>query len=287
MSLARALRFFAMGWLILLILGVCSAEFFVSEKMNEPQIERILIKPGFDAFLGTDSLGRDMLFLTLQGAQTSLLIGALSLMLAGAGGLFLGGLVGYRFTALTQFIFKLVEVFQALPSFLLVSLLCFYLQLSWPDLSTLAIVLMSLSLTHWMSAFRVSRALVREAKVQNYVLAAQALGASPARILATHIWPNIKGTYLNFLLLQFPIFLMYEAAVSFIGVGVSAPNTSWGVLMREGWKTSTDFPHLIFAPSLFLFLTVWSVNILFDYKSSGGIQPPNVVSKYSATDKHR
>lgn len=287
MSLTRTLRFFAMSWLVLLIIGVCSAEFLASERMKEPQIELILAKPGSEAWLGTDSLGRDMLFLTLQGAQTSLFIGALSLLLAGGAGLVFGMLVGYRITVITQWIFKLVEGFQALPSFLLVSLLCFYFQLSWPALSTLVIVLVSLSLTHWMSAFRVSRALVREAKVQNYVLAAQALGASPLRILATHIWPNIKGAYLNFLLLQFPIFLMYEAAVSFIGVGVSAPNTSWGVLMREGWKTSTDFPHLIFAPSLFLFLTVWSVNILFDYKSSGGIQPPNVVSKYSATDKQR
>lgn len=287
MSLVRALRFFAIAWLLSLFIGVCSAEFFISERMLEPQIERILIKPGAEAFLGTDSLGRDMLYLTLQGAQTSLLIGALSLLLAGGVGLILGMLVGYRFTVFTRWIFKLVEVFQALPSFLLVALLCFYLQLSWPGLSPLVIVLLSLSLTHWMSAFRVSRALVREAKVQNYVLAAQALGASPLRILTTHIWPNIKGTYLNFLLLQFPIFLMYEAAVSFIGVGVNAPSTSWGVLMREGWRTSTDFPHLIFAPSLFLFLTVWSVNILFDYKSSGGIQPPKVVSKYSATDKQR
>lgn len=261
------LRYCAFIWLGFLCSGTIVVS-FLAKRWGEPQVDRILLSPGGEALLGTDSLGREMLWLVFKGAQTSLLIGVFSLLLAGVMGLILGMWVGYRPTKSSRSLFKAIEVFQALPSFLFISLLCFYFQLSFPQMSTLVIVFIALSLTHWMSAFRVCRALVREARVQNYVLAAHALGASPLRILRTHIWPNIKSSYLNFILLQFPIFLMYEAAVSFIGVGVGAPDTSWGVLMREGWKTSTDFPHLILAPSLFLFLTVWSVNILFDQTNS-------------------
>lgn len=97
-----------------------------------------------------------------------------------------------------------------------------------------------------------------------YVEAAQAIGNSPFRVLIRHILPNISTPLLVLIGLQIPSHLLFESYLSFVGLGVQPPLPSWGVLIQEGWKTISQYPHLILAPSGFLFLTVLSFNLIFE-----------------------
>ncbi|MEN0060284.1 MAG: ABC transporter permease subunit, partial [Bdellovibrio sp.] len=157
--------------------------------------------------------------------------------------------------------------------FILVSVLCLSGQLLWPIEDPLWRALLSLcvaiSATHWMTIARVTRGMVMEIKRKPYVEAAQALGGRPLHILFRHILPNMASTILILWALQIPTTILNESFMSFIGLGVQPPYTSWGLLVREGWKTLSSFPHLLLLPSLILFLTVWSIHILLDFFRAG------------------
>jgi oligopeptide transport system permease protein len=126
---------------------------------------------------------------------------------------------------------------------------------------------LGISATHWMNLARVTRGKVLEIKRKPFVEAAISLGGSQTHILYRHILPNMMGTLMILVAMQIPNNILYESFMSFIGLGIQPPHTSWGILVREGWKTLTSFPHLILFPSLVLFLTVWSFQIILDVES--------------------
>ena len=117
-----------------------------------------------------------------------------------------------------------------------------------------------------MNIAKVARGLVISSKQLPYVEAARTVGGSDFKILWTHIRPNIIGPLLVVLGLQVPSNILYESFMSFIGIGVHPPQTSWGVLIQEGWRSLSTYPHTILGPSLILFMTVWSLHVLFEGK---------------------
>jgi oligopeptide transport system permease protein len=165
-----------------------------------------------------------------------------------------------------RFLIRVLDVLQALPSFLLVSLLCLFLQSRMEvgdfDLKTLLAVGLSISLVHWFNVAKVVRGQTKQIKVLSYVEAAQALGATPLRIFHKHILPNMRGTLAVLFALQIPASILYESMISFAGYGLQSPQVSWGILLQEGWRSLSQFPHLLLLPALVLFLTVLSFHLI-------------------------
>ncbi|MNT60894.1 Oligopeptide transport system permease protein OppC [compost metagenome] len=124
---------------------------------------------------------------------------------------------------------------------------------------------LAISATHWMTMARVTRGMVLEIKRKPFIEAAIALGANPQHIIVKHILPNMLSTLLVLMALQVPSAIIYESFMSFIGLGTQPPDTSWGILVKEGWSSLSSYPHLILFPSLVLFLTVWSFHALIDH----------------------
>ena len=125
-------------------------------------------------------------------------------------------------------------------------------------------MLLALSVFGWIMMARVVRGQVMQTKESLYVEAARSMGASQVSILIRHIWPNILGPIIVVLTFQIPQFILFESILSFIGLGLQPPFSSWGVLANTGWKTMKSYPHLIMAPSLLLFMTILAFNLLGD-----------------------
>lgn len=263
----RILRGIAGVYLSLLVVLLGLAIFWQEQSFAQ-DVNAILQSSSKEHWLGTDSLGRDLWLRILQGGQISVSVGLITAFCGFCLGLLYGGVAGWFEGNTDRVLMRGLDIFMAIPSFVLVSVLCLVLQFILPigDINVRAFVILcvAISLTHWMSIARVARGLVMETKRKPYIEASRALGAQPWRILKDHIFPNIRSRILILGILQIPTNIMYESLMSFIGLGVQPPWTSWGLLVRDGWKTLSAFPHLILYPSLFLFLTVWSFNILFD-----------------------
>lgn len=234
----------------------------------QQNVENILSPPSHSHWFGTDSLGRDLLARVLSGGRVSLLIGVVCALLAFIIGFFYGALAGWYEGAVDRLLMRFCDIVMAIPSFILVSVLCLSLQniFYFEDAFVKALVSLciGISLTHWMNLARVVRGLILELKRKPFVEAAVALGGSRFHILLKHLLPNMKGTLLILIAMQVPSNILYESFMSFIGLGIHPPHTSWGILVKEGWKTLSSFPHLILFPALTLFLTVWSVHIVVD-----------------------
>ena len=133
-----------------------------------------------------------------------------------------------------------------------------------PELKALTGILLALSLVGWVTLARVVRGQVLQVKQMTYVEAARALGANPVWMVSRHVLPNILGPIVVLLTFQIPSNILYESFLSFIGLGLQPPFSSWGVLASSGWQTMRSFPHLIIYPSFAIFLTMLAFNFLGD-----------------------
>ncbi len=265
----KALLFIASIFLALLGVATLASYIYVPSVGVPQDINSILLGPSAQHIFGTDTLGRDLFTRVLVGGRVSLLIGFVCSFLTFVFGFSYGAIAGW-FEGLTDKLFmRACDIFMALPSFILVSVICFSVQVVLPFENPHVVAVLGLcigiSATHWMSLARVTRGMVLEIKRKPFVEAAIALGGTRRHILVRHILPNMISTLLVLIAVQIPTNILYESFMSFIGLGVHPPYTSWGILVREGWKTLSSFPHLILFPSLVLFLTVWSFHIILDH----------------------
>jgi oligopeptide transport system permease protein len=257
----------AAGFLSLLVLFTIVYPWWGPDALAQ-NVDKILQSPSGAHWFGTDSLGRDMLARIFLGARISLFVGVVCAVISGIFGFVYGAVAGWNDGWVDRALMRVCDILMALPSFILVAVLCLSLNLLLPVEEGLTKALISLCIgicaTHWMGMARVSRGMVQEILRKPYIEAAEALGASPWRVIKSHVLPNMLSTLLVMMALQVPLNIVYESFMSFIGLGIHPPFTSWGILVREGWKTLSSFPHLILFPSLILFLTVWSIHILVD-----------------------
>lgn len=249
-----------------LVLAGLAAEVFFPGRATEQNLARVLESPSWSHPFGTDSLGRDLLTRLLVGSKVSLGVGLLGSCLAVLLGLIYGLVSGWRGGWLDRAMMRATDVLLSVPSFVLVTVFSLGLQSALPFeeglLKSFVALTLGISLTHWMNVARVARGLVLQTRTLPYVEAARALGAGDVRIVTRHVLPNIASQILVLLGLQIPANILYESFMSFIGVGIQPPDTSWGLLVQEGWKSLGTSPHLILFPALILFLAVWSLNSL-------------------------
>lgn len=210
-------------------------------------------------WLGTDELGRDVAARLVHGARVSLLVGLLAMLIAVGVGLLVGGISGYAGGVIDAVLSRVLEVMQTFPLlfFLIALLSVLRTQSLWP-------LVIALGLTRWTEVARLVRAEVLSLESREFILAARALGASPARIIWRHLLPNALGPVLVVANFGVGSAILLETALSFLGIGVAPPTASWGELLTEAHRT-LHYPGawwLALFPGLAIALTVLSVNAL-------------------------
>jgi len=263
------------GFLGILVLLSIGAESISGFAFDHQDTESILLIPSSQHWFGTDSLGRDVFTRVFYGARVSLFVAIFSSTLTMFLGVFFGAMAGWFGGMSERVLIRSLDVLQSIPSFLLVSVICLFLQ-NWMEigdfnLKTLVSLAVSISLVHWFNIAKVTRGQTKQIKVLSYVDAARALGATPFRIFQKHILPNMQSTLWVLFAMQIPASILYESMISFAGYGLQSPQVSWGILLHEGWRSLSQFPHLLLLPALVLFLTVLSFHLIL-FKRTKGIE---------------
>ena len=208
--------------------------------------------------LGTDHLGRDYLSRLLYGARISLLIGLGAACIGCLIGVSLGVAAGYFGGRIDQFVSYLLTCQLALPGLLLAMSLVFLIGPSVP------VVIGIIGVLHWTYFLVVTRATTMQIRALDYVAAARALGCSRWQVIAHDILPNLLNQIIVVFTLEVGVAIIAEASLSFLGVGVPAPNPSWGLLIAEGKNSMFFRPWLVVVPGLFLFALVIAINLMGD-----------------------
>ena len=225
---------------------------------NDIVLEKILRISDQQSILGYDDLGRPLFDRLMVGAYTSFIVafGVISVsMLIGTAIGVLSGYIGGHWDHLTV---RIIDVFLAFPGILLAIALS---GLMGPGITN---VIIALSVVSWVGFARLSRAQVMSIKQSEHVQSAQALGASHGRIIMLHILPLIVAPLLIEFTFGIASIVIAEAGLSFLGLGVQAPEASWGSMIRDGSQYLLMAPHMVLVPGIALMLVVLSVNLLGD-----------------------
>ena len=214
--------------------------------------------PSAAHWFGTDNLGRDLATRVCYGARISLSIGVVASLINLGIGVIYGGISGYFGGRIDSLMMRIVDILYGIPLLLYVILLMVVLK---PGLMN---VFIALGLVYWLRMARIVRAQVLGLKELEFVLAARVLGASPLRLIFGHLLPNSLGPIIVTLTLSIPEAIFIEAFLSFIGLGVSAPMASWGVLASEGVVTLRSYPFQLLWPAVAISLTMLGFNFLGD-----------------------
>ncbi|MCC5466367.1 ABC transporter permease [Pelosinus baikalensis] len=214
--------------------------------------------PSIEHWFGTDNLGRDLFIRVLYGARISMSIGIVASLLNFTVGVLYGGIAGFSGGKVDRYMMNIVDVLYSIPVLLYVILLMVVLK---PGLTNIFI---ALGISYWLQMARIVRGQILGLKEQEYVLAARTIGASNWRILLRHLIPNTMGPIIITMTLAIPTAIFTEAFLSFIGLGVSAPMASWGVLASEGITSLRSYPFQLFFPAMAISVTMLAFNFLGD-----------------------
>jgi ABC-type dipeptide/oligopeptide/nickel transport system permease subunit len=246
----------SIGFILLISVMAIMAPWITPYSYDTQETNNNLAFPSMEHWMGTDRLGRDLFSRMIYGARVSLFVGIFTTLFALMIGTLYGGVSGYAGGRLDNLMMRVVDVVFALPDLLMIILITILMGRG------VAGVFIALTLVSWVTIARLVRGEVLRIKEFPFVQAARALGASPARILSREIFPNILGVLVVTLSFRVPVAILAESTLSFIGLGIAPPFSSWGSLANDGWTAIKFYPHLIFFPSLAIFLTILSFNYL-------------------------
>lgn len=207
---------------------------------------------------GTDSTGRDLLTRTLIAGRVSLAIGILAGLVAGVIGVLYGAVSGFVGGRTDEIMMRIVDVLYSLPFIFFVIMLVVFFGRNF------VLMFLAVGAVMWLDMARIVRGQALSLKRQEYVQAAEALGVSPAGILLRHVVPNLLGPVVIYMTLLVPQVIILESFLSFLGLGVQEPMSSWGVLIAQGARGIPSANWLLVFPSLFLTLTLFALNFIGD-----------------------
>lgn len=209
-------------------------------------------------WFGTDSLGRDLFVRTLEGGRVSLAIGLAATLLSLVVGVAWGAVAGYRGGRLDALLMRTVDVLYALPFvFLVMLLMAIFGREPWLMLAAIAAV-------SWLDLARISRGQALALRGQDFIAAARLAGLGSSDIVRRHVIPNLLGVVAVYGTLMVPQVILLESFLSFLGLGVQEPATSWGVLVSDGAREMEEAPWSLLFPAGFLALTLYAFNALGD-----------------------
>ena len=226
------------------------------EQMDTSAINQL---PSSEHWFGTDSLGRDLFARVWQAGRVSLAIGIVGAVVASVVGSIYGGIASYLGGIVDDIMMRIVEVLLSIPYLIIVILISVV-----TDSKSIGTMMLALTLTGWCGIARLVRGQMLQLKSQEYVLAANALAVSPFKTIMRHMIPNTIGIIIVAITFDIPGYIFSEAFLSYIGLGVQPPDTSWGALASAAQQNFMFYPYQLFFPSLMIALTMLSFTLLGD-----------------------
>lgn len=214
--------------------------------------------PSVAHWFGTDPLGRDLLVRTLYGGRISLLVGLVATMVSMIIGVTYGATAGFAGGRIDQAMMRVVDVLYALPFTIFVIILMVLFG------RNIYLLFLAIGAVEWLTMARIVRSQVISLREKEFIEATRLMGFSTGRIIFQHIIPNTLGPVIVYVTLTVPQVMLLEAFLSFLGLGVQPPMSSWGLLIQEGVDTMEEFPWMLLFPSLALSATLFALNFLGD-----------------------
>ena len=249
---------YSMTILVLITLFVIFAPMLTHYAYDFNDWDALSAPPSARHFLGTDSLGRDLLSRAAVGGRISLLVGLSGALVAVVIGTLYGALAGFFGGKIDSLMMRFLEILNAFPFMLFVILLTTFFGRS------LILIFAAVGLVSWLDVARIVRGQTLSLKHKEFVEAARVSGMSRRRIVVRHIIPNVLGVVMVYASLLVPGMIMYESFLSFLGLGVQEPMASWGSMLQEGALTIETAPWQLLVPAFFLVATLFCFNFLGD-----------------------
>jgi oligopeptide transport system permease protein len=216
------------------------------------------VGPSPEHLLGTDTLGRDLLTRMMYGSRISLMVGFLATSVALVIGVTWGAVAGFSGGKVDSIMMRIVDVLYGIPFIILIILLMVIFG------RNLILLFMAIGAVEWLTMARIVRSQVMSLSKQEFILAAEALGVSRISIVFRHLIPNAIGPVIVYATLTVPQIMLLEAFLSFLGLGVQAPLSSWGILIRDGAVSMEEYWWLLVFPSVVFSMTLFSLNFIGD-----------------------
>ncbi|WP_406833199.1 ABC transporter permease [Pedococcus sp. KACC 23699] len=250
----------------LFILMAAVPQLFTNVDPNAAVLKDARALPSSDAWFGRDIQGYDIYSRTIYGARASILVGVFTTLATVVIGLVMGILAGFYGGFSDTVVSRVTDIFFAIPLLLggILFMSTFPNDANSPYLVVVGKVVLVLSIFGWPSIARLMRSSVLQVKPNDYVQAARALGASPWRIIRSHIMPNALAPVIVVSTINLGVFITVEATLSFLGIGLTPPAVSWGVAISDALVALQTYPHILLFPSLFLSLAVLAFIMLGD-----------------------
>ena len=252
-------------WILLMILVALTADLWVPQTLGSPtEADSTVMKsmsrlpPSLEHPFGTDTLGRDVLCRVIYGARISLAVGVLATAISTLIGLVAGALAAYNGGWWDTIIMRTADIFLAFPYTLFVIAM---LAVIGPGIQN---VFIAIGILGWPSIARVFRSAILSVKENDYVDAARAMGASNARIITRHIFPNSVASVVVYATMNIGGAILTESALSFLGMGVVPPDPSWGIMIQDGQTYLATEPWLMIMPGIAILTTVLAFTLLGD-----------------------
>jgi len=252
------LALFGLGVLVLFITIALITPWIAPYGYAEQNLDLGASGPSAAHWLGTDIFGRDLLTQIMYGGRVSLAVGFIATAVALLIGVTWGAVAGYAGGRVDAVMMRLVDILYALPFMIFIVLLMVVFG------RNLLLLFLAIGAVEWLTMARIMRSQVQTLRQQEFVEAAVSLGLSPTTIIRRHVIPNALGPIIVYTTLTIPSVMLLEAFLSFLGLGIQPPQTSWGLLISYGAETMEEYPWLLLFPGLALTLTLFSLNFLGD-----------------------
>ena len=214
--------------------------------------------PSSDHLLGTDTLGRDLLTRMMYGSRISLMVGFLATSVALVIGVIWGTVAGFSGGKTDAVMMRIVDTLYGIPFIILIILLMVIFG------RNLILLFLAIGAVEWLTMARIVRSQVLNLSKQEFILSAEAMGVSKLSIIFRHLIPNAMGPVIVYATLTVPQIMLLESFLSFLGLGVQPPLSSWGLLIRDGAVSMEEYWWLLIFPSLAFSLTLFSLNFIGD-----------------------
>lgn len=244
--------------LVIVILAVSLAPWIAPYEYDAQDLNLGATAPSAAHWFGTDIFGRDLLTQILYGGRISLAVGFIATAVALIIGVSWGSVAGYCGGRIDAVMMRFVDVLYALPFMIFIILLMVVFG------RNMILLFLAIGAVEWLTMARIMRTQVQSLKQKEFVEAATSTGLSPLVILYRHIIPNAVGPMIVYTTLTIPSVMLLEAFLSFLGLGIQPPATSWGLLISYGAETMEEYPWLLIFPGAALTLTLFSLNFLGD-----------------------
>ncbi len=249
----------ALGIMIVLVFMVIFGPAISGYNFEQMDTSAINQRPSAEHWFGTDSLGRDLFARVWQAGRVSLAIGIVGAVVASVIGSIYGGIASYFGGVVDDIMMRIVEILLSIPYLIIVILISVV-----TDSKSMGTMMLALTLTGWCGIARLVRGQMLQLKSQEYVLAANALGVSPIKTIIRHMIPNTIGIIIVAITFDIPGYIFSEAFLSYIGLGIQPPDTSWGALASAAQQNFMFYPYQLFFPALMIALTMLSFTLLGD-----------------------